>query len=68
MTVMLMYLIQIKQNWNEPPDWKTLATFTDKEQAERELDRLTRSGNEVRLVNDAENINDKEKAGEKNDR
>lgn len=54
--MILMYLIQIKQIWNDPPDWTTLATFTDKEQAERELDRLTKSGYEVRLVNDADDV------------
>lgn len=56
MMVMLMYSIQIKQIWNEPPDWRTLATFTDKEQAQAEVDRLTINGCEVRLVNDANDV------------
>ena len=56
MMVMLMYSIQIKQIWNEPPDWRTLATFTDKEQAQAELNRLTGSGCEVRMVNDADDV------------
>lgn len=56
MMVMLMYLIQLKQIWNDPPDWRTLATFTDKEQAQAEVGRLTRNGCEVRLVNDADDV------------
>ena len=51
-----MYKVQMLQSWIDPPEWKTLATFTDKEQAQAELDRLTRSGYEVRLVNDADDV------------
>ena len=53
-----MYKIQIKRSWNTVPDWVTVATFTDKEQAERELDRLTGSEFEVRLVNEAYDVYD----------
>ena len=56
MEVATMYMVQMLQSWIDPPEWTTLATFTDRDQAERELERLTISGCEVRLVNDADDV------------